>query len=99
MTTQPQANLPTAGYDKPASLYMALELSQANWEVWFSDGWHERRVVVPARDVTRLAREIDQAKAKFGLPATAAVHSVYEAGRDGFWIHRWLLSVGVANRV
>jgi hypothetical protein len=28
----------------------------------------------------------------FGLPASAAVRSCYEAGRDGFWLHRWLVS-------
>jgi transposase len=25
--------------------------------------------------------------------------SCYEAGRDGFWLHRWLLSAGVASMV
>ena len=25
--------------------------------------------------------------------------SCYEAGRDGFWLHRYLLSLGIANEV
>jgi len=33
------------------------------------------------------------------LPAATRVVSCYEAGRDGFWIHRALLGMGVANRV
>ena len=50
-------------------------------------------------DWDRLLQEVARAKAKFGLPADAAVMSCYEAGRDGFWIHRWLLSQGIDNRV
>jgi transposase len=34
--------------------------------------------------------QIAHAKRRFGLPADAPVHSVYEAGRDGFWLHRFL---------
>lgn len=39
------------------------------------------------------------AKARFGLPLAAPVQSCYEAGRDGFWLHRWLLAQGMANVV
>ena len=34
-----------------------------------------------------------------GLPACAPVLSCYEAGRDGFWIHRALMPLGIRNRV
>lgn len=33
------------------------------------------------------------------MPATARVLSCYEAGRDGFWLHRHLVSVGIENEV
>src|SRR5258706_16344811 len=36
------------------------------------------------------------------LPARAAshrVHSCYEAGRDGWWLHRWLSEQGIDNLV
>jgi transposase len=33
-----------------------------------------------------------------GVPA-AAVRSCYEAGRDGFWLHRWLTAEGICNVV
>src|SRR5512134_1504757 len=39
------------------------------------------------------------AKRRFRLPADAPVISCYEAGRDGFWIHRYLASLGVENLV
>jgi transposase len=38
-------------------------------------------------------------KDKVGLPEDCRVVSCYEAGRDGFWIHRWLQSVGIDNIV
>ena len=43
--------------------------------------------------------EIKAAKKRFGLPENAAVVSCYEAGRDGFWLHRFLLSQGFENLV
>jgi transposase len=39
------------------------------------------------------------AKARFGLTADASVASCYEAGLDGFWVHRYLISLGVENVV
>jgi transposase len=47
----------------------------------------------------RLAGEIAAAKQWFGMSATAAVRSCYEAGRDGFWLHQHLTSIGIDNRV
>jgi transposase len=40
-----------------------------------------------------------RAKRLFGLPTDAAVISCYEAGRDGFWLHRYLRAQGVTNHV
>ena len=42
---------------------------------------------------------IARATARFGLPAAAPVRSCYEAGRDGFWPHRFLALLGVDNLV
>jgi transposase len=52
-----------------------------------------------AGDLHALEQEMLTAKARFGLPLDAPVRSCYEAGRDGFWLHRWLLDHGVANVV
>jgi transposase len=54
---------------------------------------------MPARALKTLDAEIARAKAHFGLSATAPVCSCYEAGRDGFWLHRYLVSRGIVNRI
>ena len=36
------------------------------------------------------SQELAAARQRFGLAATAPVRSCYEAGRDGFWVHRRL---------
>jgi transposase len=46
-----------------------------------------------------LIEQIGRAKSKLGLSADCVVHSCYEAGRDGFWIHRCLEDLGIINRV
>jgi transposase len=54
---------------------------------------------MPAGVVTVLLEEIARAKQRFGLPEDAPVMSCYEAGRDGFWLHRFCDSHGVKNHV
>ncbi|MBI4241313.1 MAG: IS110 family transposase [Candidatus Rokubacteria bacterium] len=54
---------------------------------------------MPARDLRRLTREIAEAKKWCGLPAGAPVRSCYEAGRDGFWLHRYLTAETIDNLV
>jgi transposase len=46
-----------------------------------------------------LEREIERAKQRFRVPQTAGVMSCYEAGRDGFWLHRYLVSQEIENLV
>ncbi len=52
-----------------------------------------------ARDLAGLVKEIRLAKERFGLPENTPVLSCYEAGRDGFWLHRYLQTQGVTNLV
>ncbi len=82
-------------------LYMALELGWNDWTVGFTVGLGQapRQVSVRARDLPGLLAQIAHAKRRFDLSAEAPVHSVYEAGRDGFWLHRFLLTHGVQNVV
>jgi transposase len=55
--------------------------------------------MIPARDLDALQREIHHAKQRFGLPDAVQVVSCYEAGRDGFWLHRFLNNSGILNVV
>ncbi len=80
-------------------LYMALELSNKNWRLAFGDGTKRRQVSVPAANLVKLAEAVAKAKERFKMPASARVVSCYEAGRDGFWLHRHLRSVGIENEV
>src|SRR4029450_3504036 len=54
---------------------------------------------VAGGDWRAVDRAIAQGRAQFGLAGEAAVVSCYEAGRDGFWIHRALVARGIRNRV
>jgi len=82
-------------------LYLAFELSEAEWKLGFTVGLGQapRLKSIKARNLASLKREIEQAKERFGLPKEAAVLSCYEAGRDGFWLHRYLEATGVNNLV
>ena len=83
------------------TLHLALDLGNTTWKLAFATGHaHAPRLrTIPARDLAQLATEIAAAKARFGLPADAPVVSCYEAGRDGFWVHRALLALDVTNVV
>lgn len=80
-------------------LYMAMELSLNKWCIAFGNGTKTRQVILDSNDKLGLCSEIQKAKEKFGLSEDAKVVSCYEAGRDGFWIHRWLESCGIENIV
>jgi transposase len=80
---------------------MAFELSQTKWMLGFTIGFGQRPRLrtIAARDLAALQAEIPLARARFGLGEDAPVISCYEAGRDGFWLHRYLLSLGVTNLI
>jgi transposase len=82
-------------------LFLALELGRKEWKLGFATGMGKRprERVVKAGDVENLAAEIERARRRFGLKRGADVVGCYEAGRDGFWIHRFLESIGVRSHV
>jgi len=82
-------------------LYLAFELSQKQWKLGFTIGIAQRPRIrnIMARDLQALQHEIQAARQRFGLPGDAPVLSCYEAGRDGFWIHRYLETNGIQNLV
>lgn len=84
-----------------AVLHMALELGSSEWKLGFGveAGRKASQRTVEAGDLNALMLEIARAKHRLGVPEAARVVSGYEAGRDGFWLHRFLLSQGVENVV
>jgi transposase len=88
-------------YTTEQNLHLAFELSKEKWKLGFSTGLGQppRRRTIDAGDLVALQQEIEGAKRRFGLPANTPVKSCYEAGRDGFWLHRYLLEEGVENLV
>ena len=88
-------------YSTQATLYLAFELSNQEWKLGFTVGLGQpaRQRKIAAGDTTALKQEITLAKQRFNLPADAPVVSCYEAGRDGFWLHRFLESEHITNLV
>ena len=84
---------------KKEVLHLAFELSQNTWKLGFSDGKKVRFTTIVARDLDRLQEAIEKAKERFLLEGDVKIVSCYEAGRDGFWLHRYLLSCGIENVV
>lgn len=95
-----QASRLESNTDAPQMLLVAMELSRDTWKLGFTtDGQRVRIRDVRARDQEGFLAEVQSAKECLGLASEARVVSCYEAGRDGFWIHRFLEANGIANRV
>lgn len=82
-------------------LYVAFELSAKQWKLAMTSGFGVEPWVqtVRAGDLKKIAQLLARARARFSLPVDTSVVSCYEAGRDGFWIHRALLTLGFRNQV
>ena len=82
-------------------LFVAFELSEKTWKLGFTTGHGQkpRERSIAACNQARLLQEGAQAKKRFGLPDTAPVVSCYEAGREGFWLHRFLQAHGITNYI
>ena len=78
-------------------LYMALELSNKTWRLGFGQGQKVRQVTIESGHWSDLRSAIETAKSKLSLPSDCRIISCYEAGRDGFWIHRRLGEQGIEN--
>jgi transposase len=100
MTTATPIRMTDETTDRPA-LFLAFALGANQWKLGFTTGAAQRPRArhVPARHLETVREELGRAKARLGLPEDAPVISCDEAGRDGFWLHRWLVPQGVANCV
>jgi transposase len=80
-------------------LYVAFELANDTWKMACGDGSKLRHVTVTAGDLAQVQGAIIGAKRHFGMGDEVHTVSCYEAGRDGFWLHRCLHSWGIDNVV
>jgi transposase len=92
---------PIAGHN--GTIFVAIELSQKSWLVTLHspdrDGLSHHKVA--AGDCTGLLSLLERVRERAGrkLGTVPKVKSCYEAGYDGFWLHRFLLANGVENYV
>ncbi len=82
------------------TIYMALDLGRRRRMVGFLlPGDRRARLQrIDGGDREKLGQRIAHQRAQVDDPR-ARVVSCYEAGRDGFWLDRWLKHRGVENRV
>jgi transposase len=100
MATPTARRIEQDSFPRP-TLYLAFELGKNTWKLGFTIGVAQqpRERMIPAGALQMLQQEITRAKQRFGLPEDARVVSCYEAGRDGFWLHRYLVAHDVENLV
>jgi transposase len=94
-TTRPEMSV------SEPTLYVAFELGKKEWKLAMTSGFGVEPWLrtVAGGDLGAVESAVRQGRRRFGLPAQALGVSCYEAGRDGFWIHRALTQVGFRNRV
>jgi len=82
-------------------LYVAFELGATDWTLAMASALGQAPWVrtLRAGDFAKLTRWLLESRRHCGLPPTARVVSCYEAGRDGFGIHRALEAQGIRDRI
>jgi len=95
-TTQRESTTAASG-----RLFVALELSKETWKLGFTTSRTKKARIrdVKARDLPGFLAEVQAAKKRLGLREETPVKTCYEAGRDGFWIHRFLEAQGIVNLI
>lgn len=85
------------------ALYLAFELGRKEWKLAFAleASQKPRLRTIAAGDISALLTEIKHTAEKFSIAGEEGyrVVSCYEAGRDGFWLHRQLGALGIDNVV
>ena len=85
---------------KAPTIYVALDLGRRRWTVGvLLPGDRDARIFqIAGGDREALLALVLRQRQTIGNPDVRVV-SCYEAGRDGFWLHRWLWDQGIDNRV
>jgi transposase len=94
---------PTAVEQNSIAIYAAIEMSGSNWDVVVHTPASSKlsRYRLRAGDTAQLLELMERVAAKVARQAeqTVSVVSCYEAGYDGFWLHRVLSAQGLTNHV
>jgi transposase len=92
-----------AAQDEIATLFVGFELSKATWLIGLYSpqlGKTISRYKLDGGDINAALERITVARLRLEkLAKPVRVVSVYEAGYDGFWLHRRLTAAGIKNRV
>ena len=82
-----------------ATVLVVFELSKSKWKIGVLLPGSQKlsRYTVEGGDVAAVGSLLAKARLQAGCPVR--IVSAYEAGYDGFWLHRWLQADGVESRV
>lgn len=82
-------------------MFVSFELGLRDWKLAFASAMGEKPwlVTIGPGDLVGLSEALDKARRRLGLAAACRVFSCYEAGREGFWLHRQLTEMGIVNLV
>src|SRR5437868_9382707 len=100
----PGSNVNTPITNGNSRIFVALELSRRTWLVTMHSPDRDKisRHKVEGGDHAGLLALIDRVRERAARAlggAVPAVVSCYEAGYDGFWLHRLLMAAGIKNYV
>ena len=103
MTAIFDSHRPATAFEHDSTLVVALELSGKSWQVGavVPGVTRQPRGELAARDMEGLLRAIERWTAEASRAGRAVQRAVvtYEAGRDGFWIARYLIGRGLEVHV
>ncbi len=98
-----QSGAGTAPIQSSNNIFAAIELSSTAWVVAIHSPTRNKISIVrtTSGDVDRLIEVLERARTQVCATGSTAVqiHTCYEAGYDGFWLHRLLVSKGIHNQV
>ena len=102
-TTEKITSTKIAIRDDSSTILVSFELSQSSWVLTIRLPGNEKmsRHSVKAGDTGRVSELLAQQRAKAQRVADGPVRivTIYEAGLDGFWLHRWLCAREIESHV
>ncbi|HEY2532186.1 MAG TPA: IS110 family transposase [Xanthobacteraceae bacterium] len=100
---RPENNLPAVAYDGTARCLLAIEMSKQSWVIAAITPLSDKisRHMLKSRSLNGLLELVGRLRAQISRATGQVVEviSCYEAGYDGFWLHRSLEERGVRNHV